>query len=383
MSPAPLTLAAAREAAAKKYLRYAGTWAIGGPDALPVSIGLHPPTEAVALGDIPGTARWARSWESVEGVQWAVRRFASAGTQRVPERLVLPRAQDVAAFIGKARHWAELKRRAEALLTLSGADAPTEFGTAVAATAVAWIQLDTADFGRLHAVLLWLSRNPASGLYLRQLPIRGVDTKWIGRHQRLVTRLHAALTGSPGLGLASAPEMIRMRFLDQRLAPGGLGDVSAPLPEFSLLELEPARILVFENLQSVLAVPASPGTVVIHGSGYAVDRLAAIPWVRRRGVTYWGDLDSHGFAILNRLRAQDIEVATVLMDVKTLDEFADLCVIEPTPARGSMSHLLPAENSVMQVLAERGNLRLEQERIAWNYALAKLGISDPYPEGSG
>lgn len=383
MSPVPLSVAAAREAATKKYLRHAGTWATGGPDALPVSIALHPPTEAAALGDIPGTARWARSWEGVEGVQWGLRRFASAGTQQVPERLVLPRAPNVAAFIGKVRQWAELERRAETLLALSGAGSPTSFGTTVAATAFTWMELETADFNRLCAVLKWLSLNPASGLYLRQLPIRGVDTKWIARHQRLVTRLHTALTGNPGLGLASAPEMIRIRFLDQRLAPGGLGDVSAPLSEIALMALEPARILVFENLQSVLAVPASPGTVVIHGSGYAVDRLAAIPWLRRRGVTYWGDLDSHGFAILNRLRAQDIKVTTVLMDIATLDAFSDLCVVEAAPATGTMVHLLPAENSVMQVLAERGHLRLEQERIAWDYALARLGISDPYPQGLG
>jgi hypothetical protein len=89
-------------------------------------------------------------------------------------------------------------------------------------------------------------------------------------------------------------------------------------------------------------------------------------------VVYWGDLDSHGFGILNRLRAQQIRVETVLMDIATLEEFKDLWVHEPKPAVGTMQHLLPRELAVVEYLAAHGNVRLEQERIDWMTAMGAL-----------
>lgn len=372
MSPEPITVRAAREAATRKYQRHAGVWSVAGTATLPLSIALHPPTEARALADLPAAATWARSWKSVDGVLWGQRRFASVGTQRVPERLNLATATDVARFIGKQPHWQRLSARSRSLLALDPVGTSAGFATAVAGTSFEVATWSDADFERLHGVLQWLREHPQSGLYLRQLPIRGIDSKWIGTRRAVVTRLHTALTGNSDLGLASPPDTIRLRFLDPVLAPGGLVDITAPLVEIAALNLTPERVLVFENLQSVLAMPPCRGVVVIHGSGYAVDRLAAIPWVRAAGITYWGDLDSQGFGILNRLRAQPVSVSTVLMDLETLDAFADLCVTEPTPVSGALSHLLETELEVVKTLAARGNLRLEQERVDWAHALREL-----------
>lgn len=35
----------------------------------------------------------------------------------------------------------------------------------------------------------WLRANPTSWLFLRQLPIEGIDTKWLGAHATLVLAL--------------------------------------------------------------------------------------------------------------------------------------------------------------------------------------------------
>jgi hypothetical protein len=40
-----------------------------------------------------------------------------------------------------------------------------------------------ADFERLLGVLRWLGDHPDSHLFIRQLPIPGVDSKWIATHQ--------------------------------------------------------------------------------------------------------------------------------------------------------------------------------------------------------
>ena len=43
--------------------------------------------------------------------------------------------------------------------------------------------------------------------------------------------------------------------------------------------------------------------ILLFGQGYALDRLGDIPWLHRCPLHYWGDIDTHGFAILDRLRA--------------------------------------------------------------------------------
>jgi hypothetical protein len=92
-----------------------------------------------------------------------------------------------------------------------------------------------------------------------------------------------------------------------------------------------------------------------------------------------GDLDSHGFGILNRIRASCTDVSTVLMDVETLEAHRDLWVEEPLPSTGIFSHLLPVELKVVEELRSRGSPRLEQERIEWKYALERLLASAGYP----
>ena len=120
----------------------------------------------------------------------------------------------------------------------------------------------------------------------------------------------------------------------------------------------PGAVFVFENLESVVAMPPLQDAVVIHGSGYAVDRLGRIPWVREGRIVYWGDLDSHGFGILNRVRATCGTVSTALMDLATLTAYEDLCVEEPVPNSGSLRHLLPEELAVLAHLSSRGNMAL-------------------------
>ena len=158
-----------------------------------------------------------------------------------------------------------------------------------------------------------------------------------------VRRLHAAASGNADLGLATPPDLIRVRFLDPDLAPGGLRDVSAPTKDLAGLAIAPRAVFVFENLETVVAMPGFDGAVAVHGSGYAVDRLGSLPWVRGASVIYWGDLDSHGFAILNRLRSHGVDARSVLMDAATLDSFADLCVPEPNPSTARLEYLTSEE----------------------------------------
>ncbi|MFH5823718.1 Wadjet anti-phage system protein JetD domain-containing protein [Georgenia sp. AZ-5] len=367
-------VAEVREEARKRYDRLGATWAIaaatGGLDgAALLDRPLHAPTEAAALADQAGAVAWVRSWREagVPGVRWARRRWASVGAQDVPERVRLEDPALVAELAGRARHWRDLSGRVAALLEEWPA---VEAVVRRHARAVA--ALPGADFARLQEVLRWLVAHPRSGRYIRQLPVRGVDTKWVERHRGLVAGLFGALTGSDDLGLARPPELVRVRFLDAALAPGGLVDVSAPIEQLDALPVRPRTVFVFENLESVVAMPAVPGAVVVHGGGYAVDRLARIGWVSEGRVLYWGDLDSHGFAILDQLRTSCPQAESVLMDLETLEAHRDLWVPEPAPSRAALTRLTPEEAEVLARLRAEGDVRLEQERLDWAPSVQRL-----------
>ena len=49
--------------------------------------------------------------------------------------------------------------------------------------------LDDRDYQRLVTTVTWLRANPASGMLLRQLPIEGIDTKWLSSHAQLILAL--------------------------------------------------------------------------------------------------------------------------------------------------------------------------------------------------
>lgn len=134
----------------------------------------------------------------------------------------------------------------------------------------------------------------------------------------------------------------------------------------------PPQPVVVENLTTFLALPDLPETVALFGRGFAVDAVAALPWALRAHIAYWGDLDSHGFAILDRLRHHAPHAVSVLMDTETLDAWREYAVPDPSPTRAAPSRLTPDELDALEALTTGGDLRLEQERIPWDWALPRL-----------
>jgi hypothetical protein len=53
-------------------------------------------------------------------------------------------------------------------------------------------------------VALWLRDNPAPGIYVRQLGLPGVHTKFIERHRQVIDQLLAALAPGTDVGEAAA-----------------------------------------------------------------------------------------------------------------------------------------------------------------------------------
>lgn len=407
-----LSVAEARAKARKRLTSSMAAWAAEPVEAVRVEIALQPPTEKQVLTDQAAAANWAASWRAVGGrsgnttsgspghsgagapaeleIDWEERSWARVGRQRVPVRLRLSTPDAAAAFVGgdAAREWRTLRDRAARIRQrfgdVSSGSEPTgecdalddggsdRLAAAIRSQAKRILGLSDASFATVVDVVAWLHSHPLGSLRPRQLPIRGVDSKWFETHRSLVTALLTGIGRADVVTVLDAEPRLRMRILDPGLLDVPLEDVTAPITQLGRLPVSPRLVFVFENLESVLAMPEWPGAVAVHGSGYAVDGVARLDWIAGARVIYWGDLDSHGFAILNRLRSHLPKVESVLMDEATLLAHADLWVPEPTPTTGDFSTLTGTEARALERLRAEGSVRLEQERIPWDTALHRL-----------
>lgn len=333
-----------------------------------VEYGLQPPSEQQVGRDAAGAAAWVAGWRSARlpagaSVVWERRRWRSFGTHDLPVRVRIEGSDAVASLAGSRREWQELARTASALVGRW-----PELATVVPGVAGPLGKLGPGDLERLLATVEWFALNPQSELLARQVPVEGVDTKWLERHRGLVTRLVQGLTGE-GLGLRVEPRRYRARRLEGGV--GGVRDLTAEVAELSLLSWAPKTVLIVENLQTVAALPSDLGVVAVHGNGLAAPALAQVPWVRAARLLYWGDLDTYGLSILSMVRQALPQAESLLMDAATLLRFAALAGTEPTPFRGPVGYLTHSEQEALAAI-RAADTRLEQERIPLAHAVTKV-----------
>lgn len=370
----------ARSTLRERLQRDMSGWAASPDNFSPLKFALHPPTEKQAIVNQQAAIDWVAEWRHVSDkpefagtVTWEERAWSRVGRQSVPVRFVLKDAEVVARFVGgePAARFKRMKDRATHIREVCGESAAV--AGAIRANGQRIVGLSDVNFDRVLEVVTWLGENPVGQLRPRQLPIRGVDSKWFSAHKTVVTALLKACGREDAVSVLEPEPRLRARFLDPQLAPcEALCDVTAPVDELARMEIEPETVFVFENLESVLSMPSYAGAVVIHGGGYSVDLLARLPWLHASRVVYWGDLDSHGFAILAKFRNQVPGAVSILMDVETLMAHRDLWVEEPKPHTGSVVGLTSSEERALARVRTEGNVRLEQERIPWKYALAAI-----------
>ncbi len=160
------------------------------------------------------------------------------------------------------------------------------------------------DWVRILAVLTWFHQHPRAGLYLRQLDIPGVDTKFIETRKGLLSELldiilppDAVDTHSTGYrsfeqryGLVFKSPLVRFRLLDERLYLHGLSDLTIPTADFARLVIPAKRVFITENEINGLTFPEVPNSLVVFGLGYSLDRLVDVAWLQPMTLYYWGIL---------------------------------------------------------------------------------------------
>lgn len=341
-----------------------------------VDIPLRGPRPAEIGDDLEGVRSWIAALESDSrsGVRYTLR-YATVGGRLIgrntlPSRAIVESYEQAAALLSVG----ERMRTFEAVLTVVEAESDV----------VAWVAanpLRALEFAGSWPTLLsayrWL--RSARGSYLREIRAPGVDTKFVERNRPLLAQLLDVPSTSSGflaaLGLRSKPEMLRLRPSAALAVIVGLSDLTARADELARLDLRATSALVIENEITFLSAPIPSDGVVLWGKGFEVDRVGSMPWLADADLVYWGDLDTHGFAILNRLRAWLPQTRSVLMDRETLLAHRDRWVTEDSPATSRLDRLTADEQALYQDLVtdrfgER--VRLEQERIDWGWATARL-----------
>ncbi|WP_153111245.1 DUF3322 domain-containing protein [Propionivibrio limicola] len=314
-------------------------------------------------------------------IEWRELNHRVLGAQRLPQSLWLDTVDDALAMIGK---------RGEAARFLALFAQTAERNAAL----LAWLvkrplsALELADdWPCLLDVVDWMVAHPRPGLYLRQVDLPGIHSKFIEAHRGVLAELFdlalpasAVASEYTGVGRFAArygfrekPERIRLRVLDERIAllPGvALPDLTLDAASFARLDAPIKRVFITENETNFLAFPPAESAIVIFGAGYGWEALAGAQWLSRCAIHYWGDIDTHGFAILDQLRRRFAHVESFLMDRATLLAHQALWGEEPEPVVHDLPMLTEAERALYDELRDnriRERLRLEQERVGFAF----------------
>ncbi|MEE6179709.1 Wadjet anti-phage system protein JetD domain-containing protein [Mycobacterium sp. 050134] len=309
--------------------------------------------------------RYALQWESIGG-----RRI---GRNRLPTRAVVSSIEQACAVLGVMT----TVRRFEQLLAL--VDPHPRVRDWVVGHPHRALELGP-EMPQLIAAYVWLDSHRQSQRYLREISAPGVDTKFAERHRPVLAamlRVSATATGFlADLGLRCKPGLVRFRPSPSLGFPGPtLTELAARAEELTQLTVEPRVAVIVENEISYLSVDVPEDGIVFWGKGFEVDSIGRLRWLAEADVLYWGDIDTHGFAILDRLRAWLPRARSVMMDRDTLLTHRNRWVIEAQPAKSVLTRLTPDEYDLYSELVGDGlgeRVRLEQERIDWQWVEQRL-----------
>ena len=315
----------------ERFERHYRSWACG-EGIWPQRVTLGRPSSEALAGTLRPIKDWIadwQTWDSAGTVEWTPRRTV-LGAVSCPSAITFERPDDIAALSQATdTTW----RAARSFLTRLEAEwqGAAERAKPILARVV---EMDLADQNRLIDVCGWLHANPASGMFLRQVPVAGINTKWIENHRGLVGAM-LTLTSPPlahltaaaadqedvvgdfheRLGLLRTPRHINVILCDDALRSdyGGARTLGLTGDDLAATPTIPQTLLVIENKETGYAVPDRDGLMVVHGLGLNLKALAEIAWLQKARVLYWGDIDGAGFEWLNSLRGYGVAVTSVLM----------------------------------------------------------------------
>jgi len=356
---------------------------VTGQSPFPKRLSLKGPTSSDMMECFDDVRAWIQELQAVPHCRVAMREFKHRvlGANLVPNEVWIESLQEALALTGKQREAC----RFIALVESARKQQPELLDWLARRPFIALELFE--DWSRLLEAVAWVKQHPRPGVYLRQVDIPGVHSKFLETHHSVLSELldivlplHAIDTTASGAtefarryGFREKPTRIRFRVLDPgcALLPGGVPqDITLDAESFARLAPGISRVFITENEINFLAFPSVNDSLIIFGSGYGFAALARAEWLSHCRIYYWGDIDTHGFAILDQLRRQLGEVQSFLMDRTTLMAFDSQWGIEEKQTVRALDHLNDEERALYDDLRDnriRKNLRLEQERIAFGW----------------
>lgn len=298
------------------------------------------------------------------------------GVQDLPSSIVFQSENDYLKFIGKEKVTARFKEDIARIIE----DYP-ELND--------WIykyprKVIENDWDSLLMVCAYFKRTPQPNLYIRELPIK-VHTKFIENNKGIIKELLDILIADyvdqdekhfeSRFHLKYDEPIVRFRILDNsisHLSFSDVEDISIPISQFKQLTIPVQKVYVVENKINMLSFPMVEKSIVIWGHGFGVETICNVDWLKDKDIFYWGDLDAQGFQILSLLRSHFGQVKSFMMDRVTFDNFYE--GDKGTKTNVEKGLCLTSEENDMFLYLKLNNLRLEQEKIPYEYTLRKIPI---------
>ncbi len=363
----------------------------GGPSIFPKRLRLKGPTSTELAERFDDVRSWiARLDREAQHyrIEWRTVNHRLLGLNDVPKEIWIDSLANALRLIGKCRD-------AERFATIVALIAERQ------PQLTPWLQkrplraLELADeWPLLLSIIAWQQHHPRPGIYLRQVDIPGVHSKFIEGHRAVLAELFdlvlpqetidTTARGVTGFcqryGFRDKPLRLRFRLLDPDFALFASKtdqDITVTMAIFARLDLPIKRVFITENEINFLAFPKLPHSMVIFGAGYGFEVLTAAKWLQNCNIYYWGDIDTHGFAILDQLRANFPKTISLLMDRQTLLKHQIYWGVETTPERRDLARLNSVEFKLYDDLRQNllgDKLRLEQERIGFDWLERELDM---------
>lgn len=364
---------------------------VTGEQLFPKRLLLKVPTSAEMADRFDEVRAWIAKLCAMNHCRVEMREFKHRvfGANTIPQEAWIDTVEDALAFINKQRDAA----RFIALVEETRGQQPRLMDW-MAKRPLRVLGL-AGEWRRLLEIVAWLQIRPRSGVYLRQVDIPDVHSKFIEAQRRVLAELldivlppemiDSTASGfsqfAKRYGFRDKPARIRFRILDPDhtllpLLPGNLAsDITLDADTFALLDSAVTRVFITENEINFLAFPHVKDSLVIFGAGYGFEMLSKAKWLSRCRIYYWGDIDTHGFAILDQLRCKFENVESFLMDRTTLMAFESQWGEEEKQTLRDLPRLSHHEKTLYDDLRDnriRKNLRLEQERIGFGWVESAL-----------
>jgi hypothetical protein len=336
---------------------------------------------------------WCESLSDFKHVRFVYREVNNrvTGTNTLPAEAWIDKPEDAVVLLGMEADWriflsivASTRQRQPSLL-LWLARKPL-------------VALQKAEeWERLLDMTDWMLAHPMPNCYLRQVDLPGIHTKFIELNKGLIAELlelllpekviDSSATGVSGFceryGFQEKPRRIRCRVLDPSVDPlniNGFPDLTLDVDSLAALSIRPKRVFITENEINFLAFPGVADAWILFGAGYGFGAWNKVEWLRQCQLYYWGDIDTHGFSVLDEFRHHFPAAQSFLMDRQTLMFHRDHWVTEPHPSTRSLSFLNEQEVMLYEDLQANRfgqQIRLEQERISFGFLTDFLsGITD-------